>query len=321
MTYNDEGRGDRAGTPRRMTEPQDLPQQLPQTQQRLQMSSPPPPASFPSTCPDAIFQELESIYHASSGCNTQGKNLSSHLLGAFSNMPYQYQQMVNGKWHWPQSKAYLEGSVFHTVVLEGRRAYNDRYTSDLPINPTTGESFGPTTKKVTEWMESVKADGMIAITPSTANLVDKMAGSVEAHKEARNLLHNAPIREGVIRCKYNGLDCQIRMDAFGMLNGIVDLKSCANIHKFQYDAGNFHYPNQLAFYRQVLRIAVPDACDDVHIIATEKAGMLVTGVWKIPSVVLDEAQEENEHNMMQIKGCMQSGIWPTGYEDVRTLLA
>lgn len=321
MTYNDEGRGVCARTPRRMTEPQDLPQPLPQTQQRLPMSSPPPPDSFPSTCPDAIFQEPESTYHASSGCNTQGKNLSSHLLGAFSNMPFQYQQMVSGLWHWPESKAYLEGSVFHALVLEGREAYESRYISDGPINDKTGKPFGTTTNKWKEWEYAVEADGMKVITPPTANLVEKMAKSTFAHKEAAKLLHLAPIREGVIRCKYNGFDCQIRMDAFGMLNGIVDLKSCANIHKFQYDANNFHYPNQLAFYRQVLRIAVPDACDDVHIIATEKAGMLVTGVWKIPSAVLDEAQEENEYNMVQMRGCMQSGIWPTGYEDVRTLLS
>ena len=276
---------------------------------------------LPLHCPPAIFQEPEESYHAQSGCNTQGKNLSSHLLGAFISMPYKYQQMVSGAWHWSRSKAYLEGSVFHAYVLEGKATCDERYVSEGPINNNTGLPFGTTTNKWKEWESSAAAQGFTVITPPTRNLVTKMADSVSNHKAASRLLSLAPIREGVIRCNYNGFACQTRMDAFGMSIGIIDLKSCADIYWFQSDAHKYRYINQLAFYRQVLRIAVPDACDDVHIIATEKGNMLTTGVWKLSQAALDEAQEENEMEMQNLSCCMQTGIWLTGYENIRSLTA
>jgi len=274
-----------------------------------------------ATEPSAIFHEPEESYHAQSGCNTQGKNLSSHLLSAFRSMPYKYQQMVSGNWHWSRSKAYLEGSVFHAYVLEGKLVCDERYVSEGPVNPNTGLPFGITTKKWTEWEASMGAQGFTVITPPTRNLVTKMADSVSRHKEASRILNLSPIREGVIRCKYNGFDCQTRMDAFGTTIGIVDLKSCADIYWFQGDAHKYGYLNQLAFYRQILRKAVPDACDDVHIIATEKSNMLTTGVWKLSHAALDEAQEENEMEMQNLSRCMQTGVWPTGYENIRSLTA
>ena len=276
---------------------------------------------FPSdlNCPDAIFQEPEALYHDSSGCNTQGKNLSSHLLGTYNRMPYEYQQMMLGLLHFSGSKAYLEGTIFHTLVLEGIEKYDSTYAWDGPVNDNTGKPYGTTTKKWEEWSESMRMQGVTVITPPQDRQARIMATSVAHHRGAYDLLYTAPIREGVIRTRYLGFDCQIRMDAFGMDVGIVDLKSCADIKQFEWDARKFRYFNQLAFYREILRIACPDACDDVHIVATDKTKMNTTGVWKLNSTDLDIAKDENEQDMAKLRNSMQTGSWPTGYEDVRTL--
>jgi len=269
--------------------------------------------------PSEIFQEPEQEYHAQSGCNTQGKNLSSHLLAEFARMPYKYQQIVSGQWHRPDSKAYQVGRAFHAMVLEGMGAYNSRYVWSGPINSSTGKPYGTTTKKWDEWAYLMKSNGLEIITPIDNMLATDMAASVARHQEASKLLNLATIREGVIRCKYANFNCQIRIDACGLPVGIVDLKSTAKLDKFEYDARNFGYVNQLAFYQAVYELAYPNACKDVHIIATEKDSLNITGVWKIPHALIQEAREQNEYQMSELAKCMQTGVWPTRYEEIRPL--
>ena len=234
-------------------------------------------------------------------------------------MPYKYQQIVSGMWSRPDSDAYTIGRVFHVMVLEGMDEYYKRYISQGPINPSTGKPYGTATNKWAEFAERAKIDGMEVITPVQHNVAYRMMTSVENHVRADMLLGQSPIREGVIRCEYNGFNCQIRMDAFGETSGIGDLKSCASLSKFPYDARNFGYFNQLAFYRQVLRIACPDVCHDVHIIATEKGDLNTTGLWKLNVNDLDFAREENEGAMAKLAWSMQTGNWPTGYEEILEL--
>ena len=263
-----------------------------------------------------LLTETEEFYHSQSG-----EYLSSHLLGAFAWSPLVYHAMATGRYKRPDSEAYSLGHAVHCSILEGSEAFSERYTSDSPINPSTGKPYGIISKKYCEWAGVMRGMGLQPVNSEDITLIEAMDASVMQHTEAIWLLHSAPHREMVIRDKYLDMPCQIRMDALGEEVGIVDLKTCADLDKFPYDAKRYHYYSQLAFYRQVLRVAVLTGfVSDVHIIAVEKKYPYRCGVWHVDKGSLDVAQEENEINMVELKECQEIQEWPTRYEEKRELV-
>ncbi|MDR0931788.1 MAG: PD-(D/E)XK nuclease-like domain-containing protein [Victivallales bacterium] len=124
--------------------------------------------------------------------------------------------------------------------------------------------------------------------------------------------------EGVVRAEYSGVPCQIRMDWFSGKYELVDLKTCDSLKWFESDCRRFGYLFQMAFYRAVIReatgIAVP-----VHIVAVEKNEPFSTGVWKLTDEVLELAELGNKAALERYRNCRASGVWPTGYEEVRII--
>ena len=106
------------------------------------------------------------------------------------------------------------------------------------------------------------------------------------------------------------------MDYYQPDRGLVDLKTCDDLTWFESDARRFGYLHQVAFYRSVLRQAT-DIDDAVHIIAIEKKEPFRCGVWRISPEALDFAQTENESAIQRLKVCMETQVWPTGYEAIR----
>jgi hypothetical protein len=56
-----------------------------------------------------------------------------------------------------------------------------------------------------------------------------------------------------------------------------------------------------------------------YLIAVEKKEPYRCGVWLIEPDVLAVCQAENEQAMERLRECRRSGIWQTGYEDLRTM--
>jgi len=126
------------------------------------------------------------------------------------------------------------------------------------------------------------------------------------------------VAEGVIRIEYCGIPCQIRMDWFSLKHGLIDLKTCNELHWFEADTRRFGYVFQLAFYRAIIREAT-DNTVSVHIIAVEKNEPFSAGVWKLTEEVLDAAETINRAALERYKACCSNGAWPTGYEDIRII--
>jgi len=263
----------------------------------------------------SLHAESESVYHAQAG-----KFLSSHLLGVFADCPALYYDMAAGKYTRPDKDYYIIGRAVHCLVLEGMEEYRNRYTTNFPNNPTTSKPYGTTTKKYEQWAEGQKELGRQPITDSQECLVRVMARSVHAHKEAMFLLNSAPLREQVLRVEYCGIPCQIRIDALGEDVGIVDFKTCDRLSRFPYAAKDYNYYGQLAFYREVLRMANLGYSLNTSIIAVEKQHPHRCGVWCVDETSLVNAKEDNEFSISELKLCKTSNTWPTGYEDVRTLM-
>lgn len=255
-----------------------------------------------------LIQEPADVYHA------KAKHyLSSHQLADFRKCPLLYYRKKQDLISDSDRPAYLVGRAAHTLILEGQEKFDVEYAVGGPINPKTNQPYGPTTKAFAAWAEST---GKAILTDSQYELVINMHLSVSQHQVAQTLLADG-IAEGVVRTDYCGVPCQIRIDWYDALFGIVDLKTCDDLTWFESDARRFGYVYQLAFYRSVLA-EVTDVLVPVHLIAVEKKDPFRCGVWKISPESLGLAQSKNETAIAELRDCLAANEWPTGYEQPRT---
>ncbi len=254
-----------------------------------------------------LIKEPAEVYHAK-----RGQNLSSHLLGDFRRCPQLYHDKVTGQIADGDRPAYLMGRAAHTLTLEGRQVYNNEYAVGGPINPSTGKSYGATSKKFQDWAAAQNKD---ILSDAQAALVEELAAAVHKHEEASQLIATG-VPEGVARAELCGVPCQIRIDWLNPENGIVDLKTCDDLDWFEADARRYGYAHQLAFYRSVLHAAT-DCTVPVYIIAVEKKAPYRVGVWHLTEQVLDSAERDNREAIHQLRTCRDRDNWPTGYEDIR----
>ena len=142
--------------------------------------------------PTCITHEPSEQYHA------KAKDyLSSHRLGDFRKCPLLYFKKQEGLIPDHDSPAYLEGRAAHSLILEGRAAYEAEFVTDAqaPVNPRTGKSFGPTSDKYKEWADGQDKE---VITADIAARVEAMNASVRSHEHASRLLATG-LAEGVVR--------------------------------------------------------------------------------------------------------------------------
>ncbi len=259
-----------------------------------------------------IIHESADIYHARS---RSGEFMSSHLLADFRESPALYRKEINGEIEQKDTPAFVLGRATHSLILEGRNAFDrDFVVSDGPVNPKTGEPYGAKTKAYAEWLATQDRE---VVSGKDYSFILKLQESVQIHAAASELLSDGEA-EGVVRAEYCGVPCQIRMDWFSRTDGLVDLKTCDSLKWFESDCRRYGYIFQMAFYRAVIReatgLTVP-----VKIIAVEKNEPFATGVWSISHEVLATAEQINSAALKRYRECLNTGIWPTGYEEVRVI--
>lgn len=259
-----------------------------------------------------LIIESAEEYHAKAKL---GFYLSSHLLADFRRSPALFSKKMRGEIIEPESTAFAIGRAAHALVMEGKKSFDAQYVvSDGPINPKTGEPYGKTTQAFLNWRMEQSRE---VISNRDYNAILKLQKSVWTHQEASQLIQGSEA-EGVVRAEYCGVPCQIRMDAYHPAHGIIDFKTCEELRYFEADARRYGYVYQMAFYRAVLR----EYCGEtaaVHMIAAEKSEPNATGVWLLTPEVLDEAEVVNRATIERLKAAKISGIYPTGYEELRIM--
>ena len=261
---------------------------------------------------DFMISEPAEEYHLRS---RNGEYLSSHMLATFRESPIAYQKKITKQTKDVDTPAFLLGRAAHSFILEGKRAFDKEFiVSDGPVNPKTGEAFGKNTKAYAEWLASLE---QTPISSKDYHFITELGNSVMKHPLAYELLAEG-VAEGVVRTEYCTLPCQIRMDWFNPEKGLVDLKTCDQLKYFEHDCRKYGYIYQLAFYRAIIE-AVTGVKVPVYIIAVEKNEPHSTGVWKITSEVLDQADMSNRFALARFKKCQYESHWPTDYEDLRII--
>jgi hypothetical protein len=258
---------------------------------------------------NVLIDEPADEYHAKAG-----EHLSSHQLMDFIACPWLYRKKQLGMITDTDTPALLLGRATHVRILEGLDACETQFAIGGPINPRTGKPFGSTTKAFAEWAET---QGKPVLTQGNVDLIEQMASGVAMNEEAVELLLYGR-SEGVVRTEYCGTPCQIRIDWVHPHRGIVDLKTCRNLDRFEREAKKFRYNYQFAFYQAVLAQVI-DQFVPVYIIAVEKFEPFRCGVWRVTDNTLAAARAENEATIPRILDCRQHDNWPTGYEEVRIL--
>lgn len=258
--------------------------------------------------PDFIEREPDPVYRAKAK-----DHLGSHALGDFRKSPWLYRKKQIGLIPDSDSTAFLVGRAAHSLILEGRDAFEDAFAVGGPINEKTGKPYGSATKAFAAWAATV---GKPVITFDQLALIESMSAGVAMNENALSLLASG-VAEGVVRTDYNGIAAQSRMDWFSPEHGIVDLKTCEDLTWFECDARRFGYAHQMAYYRKLVELVSGDRVP-VHIIAVEKREPYRCGVWRMGEDVLGIAQKDNEQAIERLKHCIETDLWPTGYEDIRT---
>ena len=259
-----------------------------------------------------ITHEPAGEYHARS---RNGEFMSSHLLADFRESPALFRKEINGEIEQKDTPAFVLGRAAHSLILEGHTAFDrDFVVTDGPVNPKTGEPYGTKTKAYADWLATQDRE---VVSGKDYSFILNLQRSVHLHAAASELLASGEA-EGVVRAEYCGVPCQIRMDWFSPESGLVDLKTCDSLKWFEADCRRYGYIFQLAFYRAVIRV-VTGVTVPIHIIAVEKNEPFATGVWQLTGDVLDTAERINEAALERYKKCLYTGVWPTGYEDIRII--
>jgi hypothetical protein len=271
------------------------------------------------TIPDPpvwALAEDETAYHAAA---KSGAVMSSGMLKRFRQCPYAYRQHILGNNREQDKAAYRFGRAVHKIVLEGIPAFNKAYAIGGPLNPKTGRAYGPGTLKHDEWLAANGYAREQVITDEESNALVAMANAARGHALAARLLESGwpgLAARGVMA----GVECQMRMDWFTRDadggNVVIDLKTTEDIAWFEADARRYHYPFQLAFYRDLFRIRTGEPVA-LRIVALEKKFPFRVGLWSMPDETLDLYSAGNALALDEFRKCRETDVWPTGYEGER----
>lgn len=264
---------------------------------------------------DKLLVIPEAEYHAAS---KRGEFLSSHNLAKFRESgPAYYRAWMDGTIPEKKPEAFAFGSAAHKFILEGEEAFaHDYVVSDGPVNEKTGEPYGKLTKAYKEWLDNQTAE---VISTADYSAICAMNDSVKNHPTAKAFFMSG-VPERVVRFEYCGKPCQIRMDWYSDVAGIVDFKSTSDLDWFMADIKRYGYVYQGAFYERGCEIAgIVKECP-FNIVAVEKVAPYRTGVFQIMPEVLSEAAARNEIAIKEMLECERNNSWPTGYEFPRPVV-
>jgi len=257
---------------------------------------------------DIMIVESDELYHSKSK-----DFLSSHALGDYIDSPILYHQKKLGIIPAFDSAAFSLGRAFHTMALEGKEVFDERYAVGGPINPATEKPYGVQTNKFKQWAKE-QAKPVVSFDDLTKikGMYDGFLRSAEAA-----LLISDGKAEGVIRAQMGGFNCQIRVDWLNIHHGIVDLKTTRCLDTFIQDAKEFSYLRQLAFYQEVI-FQSTGMILPVYMVAVEKKAPFRCGVWQIGQNELNTCIAELKEQMARLRKSISTNNWPTGYEEIRT---
>ena len=216
--------------------------------------------------------------------------------------------------------AFILGNAVHTMFLEGLDAFEDRYVVGGPKN-NQGVEYGIKSEAYVERWAELNAEGKELILTSQFNTVRLMRKSLKKHYLVKSIMKQG-ISESVLRTEYMGIKCQCRFDRLSPEWGIPDLKTCRDLHYFKNDARyKYGYYYSAGFYQSLAYHVAPEfGYLPFCFIVVESKPPYKVGVFNVPEEVLEYHRYKVMDALISLKECQESGIWPTGFEDLQTII-
>lgn len=179
-----------------------------------------------------------------------------------------------------------------------------------------------------KWIAEQRAKGLTPITEGQQRATDSMAEAILAHAEARALLEQPGNAEASVfaRCDETGIDLRARFDYLPDLDQpypiAVDLKTTgtrATAREFARSVHTYGYYVQQGHYLDTLRLET--GRDDIgfRYVVVEKNAPHHVAVHQLDDLYADIGTEHARQARRTLRECLDSGIWPTGLEDVQYL--
>ena len=267
--------------------------------------------------PEYIIDIPADDYHAATKAN---EYTTSHRLQLFRRCPALYFKHISGEIVEADTAAFTFGRATHTLVIEGPDKFDAEYVvADGPVNPKTNAPYGKTTKAYLDWAAQQTRP---VIGSEDHALLLKMRDAVFGHDKAREIFA-AGFPEATMRTTWLDEPVQIRADWYDPeRNLIADLKTCADVARFQYDVRDFGYVHQLAFYAQVAAKVSGKPLPECWLVAVEKREPFRVACFVILPGTIEEANNGaggkfglgNCAALEELKDCRTKNRWPTRYE-------
>lgn len=178
------------------------------------------------------------------------------------------------------------------------------------------------------WADEQRTNGLIPITTQHARHIDAMAENVLAHAEARALLEQPGHAEASVfaTCDETGIDLRARFDYLPDLDQpdpiAVDLKTTgtrATAREFARSVHTYGYFVQQGHYLDTLALATGRTDVPMRFIVVEKNAPHHVAVHQLDDLYADIGTDHARQARRTLRECLDSGIWPTGLEDVQYL--
>lgn len=258
----------------------------------------------------------EQHYHRDS---SSGRFLSSTMLREFAACPAAYRDILAHPERRRRSDAMRFGRAAHKLILEGDAAFRNAFRVDGPFNAATGKHYAAASAAFSRWLDENGLDRNDVITRGEYEIALRLRESAHRHREISSLLGEG-WAERSARAVFDGVPCQIRIDWLRPDGIAVDLKTVADIARFETDARRFGYLQQFAFYRDVAAAA---GAGDLKMaaIVIEKKPPFRAGVWRFAAETLMPYSARNRLAIASLRRCRERNVWPTGYEKTRAFPA
>ena len=226
------------------------------------------------------------------------------------------------------------GTALHALLLQGEKVYKDEVAAFVPpVNPKTGEPYGPTTNATKEARAAFESanKGKTIITAAEAELIERLNNEFNFHPLAPSVLGRAdwakseipvcgsiPLKEG------RSIAVKGMVDRYSEA-GLIDLKTTAQIDdgsgrdRFRYAIYDYKYLIQLGFYHLILTECYGAPFVPCWIIAVEKNAPNRVAVYAIAADVVQKARDVARSWLEDFDYSSSNDVYESPYDSLQII--
>ncbi|ECH0822139.1 exonuclease VIII [Salmonella enterica] len=275
-----------------------------QNEPEMPQTGPEPQSCVPDDIKPGIYFDITNeAYHA-------GPGVSKSQLDDIADMPAIYMWRKNAPVDTEKTKSLDTGTAFHCFTLEP-----DEFSSRFIIAPEFNRRTNSGKQEEKAFLESCASSGKTVITAEEGRKLDLMRQSIMALPLGKWLLESVGFCESSIYWEdtKTGLLCRCRPDKIiPEYNWIVDVKTTADIHKFQKAYYDYRYHVQDAFYSDGYRAQFGEIPVFVFLVAstTAECGRYPVEIFMMGEDAKLAGQREYRRNLQTLADCLNVNDWP-----------